>query len=54
MGVLLYRKMGFEEVGRLEMELERFGGEGRHVHGELSCCWERELMRLMHRCSCYD
>ena len=34
MGVPLYRKLGFEEVGKLELNLEEFGGEGRHVHGE--------------------
>jgi len=36
MGVLLYKKLGFEEVGRLELPLEEFGGEGNHVHGLFS------------------
>jgi len=36
MGVPLYRKLGFEEVGRLELPLEDFGGEGKHVHGSFS------------------
>ena len=34
MGVPVYAKFGFREVGRLEMGLEEFGGEGTHVHGE--------------------
>jgi hypothetical protein len=34
MGAPLYRKLGFEDVGRLEIELEEFGGEGVHVHGK--------------------
>lgn len=33
MGVPVYRQLGFEEVGRLEIGLEGFGGEGVHVHG---------------------
>lgn len=33
MGVPVYRKAGFREVGRLEFGLEEFGGEGVHVHG---------------------
>ncbi|KAH7411255.1 hypothetical protein BKA64DRAFT_741829 [Cadophora sp. MPI-SDFR-AT-0126] len=32
MGVPLYRKLGFEEVGRLEISLSKFGGSGTHVH----------------------
>jgi len=34
MGVPVYRKLGFEEEGRLSIRLEEFGGEGEHVHGE--------------------
>lgn len=34
MGVPVYGKLGFEDVGRLELSLEEFGGEGSHVHGE--------------------
>jgi hypothetical protein len=34
MGVPVYKKLGFEEVGRLEVDLTQFGGEGTHVHGE--------------------
>lgn len=36
MGVPVYQKLGFEEVGRLEIPLQEFGGkEGEvHVHGE--------------------
>ena len=34
MGVPVYKKLGFEEVGRLEMDLKEFGGHGTHVHGE--------------------
>lgn len=36
MGVPVYRKLGFEEVGRLEIPLGEFGGrEGEvHVHGD--------------------
>ncbi|KAI9742693.1 MAG: hypothetical protein M1818_003834 [Claussenomyces sp. TS43310] len=33
-GVPLYRTLGFEEVDRLEIPLEEFGGEGKHVHGK--------------------
>lgn len=35
MGVPVYRKLGFEEVGRLEIPLGEFGGEEGvvHVHG---------------------
>lgn len=36
MGVPVYRKLGFEEVGRLELDLSDFGGEGSHVHGEFT------------------
>lgn len=32
MGVPLYRQLGFEEVGRLEIPLRDFGGSGTHVH----------------------
>lgn len=32
MGVHVYTKLGFEEVGRVEIPLEPFGGEGTHVH----------------------
>ncbi|KAH6676634.1 hypothetical protein B0J14DRAFT_358209 [Halenospora varia] len=34
MGAPLYKKVGFEEVGRVEVELEQFGGEKgvKHVH----------------------
>lgn len=32
MGAPVYKKLGFEEVGRLEIPLEEFGGEGTHVH----------------------
>ncbi|KAG0652515.1 Acetyltransferase [Hyphodiscus hymeniophilus] len=39
MGVPVYQKLGFEEVGSLEMDLKDFGGEGTHVHGE--CCTDR-------------
>ncbi|KUJ07053.1 acyl-CoA N-acyltransferase [Mollisia scopiformis] len=31
-GVPVYRKLGLEEVGRLEVNLEGFGAEGVHVH----------------------
>lgn len=36
MGAPLYKKVGFEEVGRVEVELEQFGGEKgvKHVHCE--------------------
>jgi len=34
MGVPVYKKLGFEEVGRLGIALEEFGGEGEHIHGE--------------------
>jgi hypothetical protein len=36
MGALVYRKLGFKEVGRLEVGLGKFGGrEGEvHVHRE--------------------
>lgn len=27
-------RLGFEEVGRLEIPLRDFGGSGTHVHGE--------------------
>jgi predicted N-acetyltransferase YhbS len=36
MGVPVYRKLGFEEVGRLELDLSDFGGDGSHVHGEFT------------------
>ncbi|KAE8450450.1 hypothetical protein EG329_006525 [Mollisiaceae sp. DMI_Dod_QoI] len=32
MGVPVYRKLGFEGVGRLEIDLEEFGGKGVHAH----------------------
>ncbi|PVH80322.1 hypothetical protein DL98DRAFT_571862 [Cadophora sp. DSE1049] len=32
MGVPLYRMLGFEEVGRLEIPLRGFGGSGTHAH----------------------
>ncbi|KAK0119595.1 hypothetical protein ONS95_011035 [Cadophora gregata] len=34
LGVPLYRKLGFEEVGKLEIPLSEFGGSGTHVHGK--------------------
>lgn len=34
MGVPVYKKLGFEAVGQLEIPLAEFGGEGTHVHGE--------------------
>jgi len=36
MGVPVYKKLGFEEVGRIEIPLQEYGGkEGEvHVHGE--------------------
>lgn len=34
MGVPVYTKLGFEEVGRLQVDLKEYGGEGEHVHGE--------------------
>lgn len=34
MGEPVYRKVGFELVGKEEIGLEEFGGEGVHVHGE--------------------
>jgi ribosomal protein S18 acetylase RimI-like enzyme len=41
-GAPVYKKLGFEEVGRLEIELEDFGGEGSHVHGEFDL-WVKRL-----------
>ncbi|KAG4437108.1 hypothetical protein IFR05_007406 [Cadophora sp. M221] len=32
MGVAVYRKLGFEEVGRMEIPLKEFGGSGTHAH----------------------
>ncbi|KAH6722989.1 acyl-CoA N-acyltransferase [Leptodontidium sp. MPI-SDFR-AT-0119] len=32
MGVAVYRKLGFEEVGRMEIPLKKFGGSGTHAH----------------------
>ncbi|KAH7355212.1 hypothetical protein BKA65DRAFT_236062 [Rhexocercosporidium sp. MPI-PUGE-AT-0058] len=32
MGVPVYRKLGFEEVGRMEIPLKGFGGSGTHIH----------------------
>jgi len=32
MGVPVYAKLGFEAVGRLEIDLSDFGGVGTHVH----------------------
>jgi hypothetical protein len=34
-GFPLYKTLGFEEVGRLRIPLEEFGGEGTHVHGKV-------------------
>jgi len=34
MGVPVYAKQGFEDVGRLEIPMGEYGGEGAHVHGE--------------------
>jgi hypothetical protein len=51
MGVPVYRKVGFEEVGRLEIGLEELGGaHGEvHVHGELflrGLSWEGNVRRV--------
>jgi hypothetical protein len=35
-GFLLYKMLGFQEVDRLEIPLEEFGGQGTHVHGEIT------------------
>jgi hypothetical protein len=35
MGEKVYRKLGFEEVGKLEIDLERFAADGVHCHREL-------------------
>lgn len=32
MGKLLYRKLGFEELGSLSIDLREFGGEGEYCH----------------------
>ncbi|KAL2070411.1 hypothetical protein VTL71DRAFT_13437 [Oculimacula yallundae] len=32
MGVPVYRKLGFEEVGKIEIPLEEFGSSGTHIH----------------------
>jgi len=34
MGEKVYKRLGFEEVGRLSIDLRGFGGEGEHVHSE--------------------
>lgn len=34
MGAPVYRKLGFEDVGRLEFGMVDYGGEGSHVHRE--------------------
>jgi hypothetical protein len=36
MGVPVYQKLGFQEVGRLEIPLKEYGGKEDqvHVHGE--------------------
>lgn len=36
MGVPVYKKLGFKEVGRLKFPLEEWGGEGVHIHGMFS------------------
>lgn len=35
-GLSLYRKLGFVERDELRIDLGEYGGEGVHVHGELS------------------
>lgn len=35
MGERVYRRLEFEEVGKMEIDLESFGGEGVHCHREL-------------------
>jgi GNAT superfamily N-acetyltransferase len=32
MGVPVYKKAGFVDIGRISIGLEEFGGEGTHVH----------------------
>ncbi len=34
-GFPLYKTLGFEEVDKLEIPLQEYGGEGTHVHGNL-------------------
>jgi hypothetical protein len=33
MGVPVYKKLGFRQVGSLEFGLREYGGQGVHVHG---------------------
>ncbi len=41
-GKPVYAKQGFEEVGRMEVDLTQFGGEGKHSHGDFLVFFTRE------------
>lgn len=34
-GFPLYKILGFDEVDKLEIPLEEYGGEGEHIHGKV-------------------
>jgi hypothetical protein len=53
MGKPVYAKQGFEEVGRMEVDLTQFGGEGSHVHGEFDRLQKTKQYTNDLR-SCYD